>query len=76
MKRIRKEKDRSKTVFEPLVFKTNGPYRVEIKIESLEELRELKKQGKLVFVRMIGYPSRGQPQRNLVPWKEIEDFDW
>lgn len=76
MKRVRKEDDGSETVFEPLTFDHRGPYRAEIQVASLDELRALKRAGKLIALRMIGTPSGKTPQRNLVPWEEIEDFDW
>lgn len=76
MKRVRKEDDGGETVFEPLTFDKNGPYRAEIQIASLDELRELKRTGKLIALRMIGTPAGKMAQRNLVPWDEIEDFDW
>lgn len=76
MKRIRKEDDGTETVFEPLEFKEMGPYRAEIQVRSLDELRRLRRDGVLIAVRMIGEPAGKVVQRNLVPWKEIEDFDW
>ena len=78
MKRIRKNEDGSETVFEPVKFETMGPYRAEISVDSLDELRALKGSGKLIALRMIERDRTPgvQPQRNLAPWKEIEDFDW
>ena len=40
MKRIRKNGDGSETVFVPVEFDTMGPYRAEIAVASLDELRE------------------------------------
>ena len=76
MKRVRKEDDGTETVFAPLEFKEMGPYRAEIQVRSLDELRRLKRDGLLIAVRMIGEPAGKVVQRNLVPWQEIEDFDW
>ncbi|WP_373355738.1 hypothetical protein [Pseudoroseicyclus sp. CXY001] len=78
MKRIRKNEDGSETVFVPVKFDKMGPYRAEISIASLDELRDLKQSGKLIALRMIerDKTSGVQPQRNLAPWQEIEDFDW
>jgi len=75
MKRVRKEDDGSETVFKP--DPAAGPYRAEIVVSSLDELRAFKRDGRLLAVRMSGTPKgRTQPQYNLVPWKQIEDFDW
>ncbi len=78
MKRIRKNGDGSETVFVPVEFDTMGPYRAEITVASLDELRDLKRSGKLIALRMIERDRTPgvQPQRNLAPWREIEDFDW
>lgn len=76
MRRIRDEDDGSQTIFEPLTFEAMGPYRAEVQVASLEELRELKRLGKLIALRMVGTPRGKVTQRNLVPWEEIEDFDW
>lgn len=78
MKRIRKNGDGSETVFVPVEFDTMDPYRAEIAVASLDELRDLKRSGKLIALRMIerDRTPRVQPQRNLAPWREIEDFDW
>lgn len=76
MKRVRKEDDGSETVFVPLTFEQKGPYRAEIQVASLDELRALKRAGKLIALRMSGTPKGKVLQRNLVPWEEIEDFDW
>lgn len=78
MKRIRKNDDGSETVFVPVEFDTMGPYRAEIAVASLDELRDLKRSGKLIALRMIERDRTPgvQPQRNLAPWREIEDFDW
>ena len=64
------------TVFEELTYQSMGPYRAEIKVQSLDELRRLKKDGVLISVRMIGKPEGKVAQGTLVPWREIEDFDW
>ncbi|WP_172295245.1 hypothetical protein [Pseudoruegeria sp. HB172150] len=78
MKRIRENDDGSETVFVPVEFDTMGPYRAEIAVESLDELRDLKRSGKLIALRMIEQDRTPgvQPQRNLVPWREIQDFNW
>ena len=76
MKRIREEDDGTETVFAPLEFQEMGPYRAEIQVRSLDELRRLKRDGVLIAFRMIGEPEGKVVQRNLVPWQEIEDFDW
>ena len=76
MKRTRKEDDGTETVFQLLEFQENGPYRAEIQVRSLDELRRLKREGVLIAVRMIGEPAGKVVQRNLIPWQEIEDFDW
>ena len=76
MKRLRREDDVTETVFELLEFQENGPYRAEIQVRSLDDLRRLKREGVLIAVRMIGKPAGKVVQRNLVPWQEIEDFDW
>jgi len=76
MKRTRKEDDGTETVFELLEFQENGLYRAEVQVRSLDELHRLKREGVLIAVRMIGEPAGKVVQRNLVPWQEIEDFDW
>ena len=48
MKGIRKNDDGSETVFVPVEFDTMGPYRAEITVASLDELRDLKRSGKLI----------------------------
>ena len=74
MRRLRKEDDGSQTVFEPEF--SAGPYRAEIEVASADELRALRRDEKLVAVRMSGTPRGKARQYNLVHWKEIEDFDW
>lgn len=74
MKRVRKEDDGSLTEFKPGY--AGGPYRVEITVGSDSDLRALKKDEKLIAIRMNGTPLRGRRQYNLVPWQAIEDFDW
>tara|TARA_R100001039_G_C1846980_1_gene107165 strand:- start:646 stop:951 length:306 start_codon:yes stop_codon:yes gene_type:complete len=78
LKRIRKNPDGTETEFVPVEFDNMGPYRAEICVASFDELRELKKSGKLIALRMIEVDRTPgvQPQRNLAPWREIEDFDW
>jgi hypothetical protein len=78
LKRIRKNTDGTETEFVPVEFRNMGPYRAEICVASFDELRELKKSGKLIALRMIevDLTPGAQPQRNLAPWREIEDFDW
>lgn len=76
MRRVRKEDDGSETVFELLEFQEMGPYRAEVRVRSLDDLRRLKREGVLISVRMIGEPKDKTVQRNLVPWREIEEFDW
>lgn len=75
MRRIRKNPDGTETEFFPLEFKAMGPYRAEIQVASFDELRELKRSGKLIALRMIA-PDTNGPQRNLAPIDEIIDFDW
>ena len=76
MKRVRKENDGSETVFAPNTYDPKSSYRAEIQVSSLDELRDLKRAGKLIALRMVGTKTHGTPQSNLVPWEEIEDFDW
>lgn len=76
MKRVRKDDDGSETVFNELTYNEMGPYRAEIQVRSVEELRQLKRDGILIAVRMIGRPAGQAPQRSLIPWREIEEFDW
>jgi hypothetical protein len=78
MKRIRTRDDGSTAEFYLKEFDENGPIRAEIVVASVEELRGLKKANKLLAVRMEGPPNPGRTQNqvNLVPWREIEDFDW
>jgi hypothetical protein len=76
MKRNKKAEDGSETVFELLEYKKMGPYRAEIQVRSLEEMRQLKREGKLIAVRMIGTPAGKATQRSLAPHGEIYDFDW
>lgn len=73
MKRVRKDRDGSETVFLP---PTTDSYRLEIQVSSVDEIRDLKRAGKLIAVRMVGTTNGGRGQFNLVPWAQIEDFDW
>lgn len=78
MKRIRKNKDGTTTEFHLKMFDEMGPIRAEISVNDLAELRALKREGKLISVRMEAPPKQGRkrPQVNLAPWHEIEDIDW
>lgn len=78
MKRKRIRKDGTVAEFKLKRFKKKGPFRAEIIVNDVEELRALKKSGKLKSVRMEGPPNKGKHQKqvNLVPWEEIENFDW
>jgi hypothetical protein len=78
MKRFRVRDDGSTAEFHLKEFEENGPIRAEIVVASVDELRTLKKTNKLIAVRMEGPPNPGRTQNqvNLVPWREIEDFDW
>lgn len=78
MKRTRARDDGTVAEFTLKLFDNNGPIRVEIMVADAAELRELKRAQKLIAVRMEGPPNPGRTQNqfNLVPWGEIEDFDW
>lgn len=78
MKRKHTRKDGTEVEFVLKEFKKKGPIRAEIIVKDLDELRALKQAGKLKSVRMEGPPNKGRKknQVNLVPWEEIEDFDW
>lgn len=78
MKRRLTREDGTVATFVLKEFNDMGPIRAEIAVKDLQELRELKNAGKLKSVRMEGPPNPGrrQNQVNLVPWQEIEDFDW
>lgn len=78
MKRVRVRDDGSAAEFHLKEFDENGPIRAEITVANVEELRALKQANKLIAVRMEGPPNPGRTQNqvNLVPWREIEDFDW
>lgn len=78
MKRTRVRKDGTVAEFHLKEFDKNGPIRVEIIVTDEAELRSLKQSNKLIAVRMEGPPNPGRKQNqvNLVPWREIEDFDW
>jgi len=78
MKRVRVRDDGSIAEFHLKEFDENGPIRAEIVVTSVDELRILKKADKLLAVRMEGPPNPGRTQNqvNLVPWREIENFDW
>lgn len=78
MKRKHTRKDGTEVEFHLKTFKKKGPHRAEIFVDSLDDLRALHKAGKLKSVRMEGPPNKGRKQNqvNLVPWQEIEDFDW
>lgn len=76
MKRVRKEKDGSETTFRPSTYDPKNCYHAEIQVSSLDELRNLKRSGKLIALRMVGTVKGGRRQDNLVAWREIEDFDW
>lgn len=78
MKRVRVRGDGSTAEFHLKEFDENGPFRAEIVVASVDELRNLKKANKLLAVRMEGPPNPGRTQNqvNLVPWREIVDFDW
>lgn len=78
MKRKHTRKDGSEVEFVLKTYKKMGPIRAEIAVEDLDALRALHKAGKLKSVRMEGPPNKGKKQNqvNLVPWQEIEDFDW
>ena len=73
MKRIRKNSDGSETTFVEKPYGPKQSYHAEIEV-SLEELRILKREGKLIRVRMAQDTKSGRD--NLVPWQQIEDFDW
>jgi hypothetical protein len=76
MKRVRKNRDGSETVFSEIAYDDpKRPYHAEIQV-SLEELRDLKREGKLIALRMVGTTKAGKRQKNLVSWRDIEDFDW
>lgn len=74
VKRIRREGDGTETEFRPL--SADGPYRAEIEVSSADELRRLRRDGKLVAVRMHGTPAGKRTQYSLVPVAEIEGFTW
>lgn len=78
MKRVLERKDGTKALFRLKEFTENGPIRAEISVRDVEELRSLQNEGRLIAVRMEGPPNKGrtQPQVNLVPWRQIENFDW
>ena len=63
--------------FEPIVFGRGGEphYRVEVKVSSLQEVRNLHRDGKLVGVRMIGKPPGKVVQRSIIGPEEIIDFE-
>lgn len=76
MRRVRENDDGIPTVFEELTYDANGPYRAEISVASLQDLRELKRNGKLISVRMRGVKPGVADQRSLINADEITDFDW
>lgn len=78
MKRIRVRDDGSTAEFHLKNYDVNGPIRAEIVVADIDELKALKKSNKLIAIRMEGPPNPGRKQKqvNLVPWREIEDFDW
>lgn len=76
MKRVLKKRDGSEIVFLEKTFDPRNSYHAEIQVSSLEELRDLKRVGKLIALRMVGATKSGKQQCNLIPWRDIEDFDW
>ena len=74
MKRIRRHKDGSVTEYRPA--SDEGPYRVEIEVNSADDLRKLKRDGKIIAIRMVGTPKGKKPQYSLAPVDEVEDFTW
>lgn len=78
MKRLLKRSDGSVAIFHLKEFAKDGPFRAEIIIKDIAELKELRKRGKLISVRMEGPPNKGrkQPQINLVSHREIQDINW
>lgn len=73
LRRSRQEEDGSETLFREHSYGGRFPYRAEIQFETLEEIRELHRQGRVIGVRMSNEPAEGrQPQRNIVGVADIE----
>ena len=73
--RTRKNEDGTTTKFMQQEFKNLGPYRAEVVVRSMDELRALRQSGVLIGVRMISTVADGRaPQINLVPVSEIEGW--
>ncbi|GAB1362959.1 hypothetical protein MASR1M32_21950 [Rhodobacter sp.] len=73
MKRIRKLDDGTEVVYET---PDEGPFRVEIEVATLDDLRQLNREGKLRAIRMTGKPPGKVSQYTLCPPDEVVDFDW
>jgi hypothetical protein len=72
--RVRKEKDDTETDFREAHFDGKYPIRAEVAFQSLEELRQFKKDGRLIGVRLspvASTPGR-RPQVNMVGIKHIK----
>lgn len=67
LKRVRDEDDGSTTEFFEHIFDGRFPYRAEIQFETIDEIRALHAQGRVVGIRMSNIPEKGrQPQRNII----------
>lgn len=72
--RVRKEKDGTKTDFHEEHFGGKYPYRAEVAFRSLGELRQFKREGRLIGIRItptISTPGK-RPQVNMVGIKNIK----
>lgn len=72
--RVRKEKDGTKTDFHEAHFGGKHPYRAEVAFRSLGELRQFKREGRLIGIRItptISTPGK-RPQVNMVGIKNIK----
>ena len=71
--RIREEEDGSQTLFRLHNFGRPRPFRAEVTFESVDEMRDWNRRGRIIGIRMSDSPSDGrQPQRNIVGVGDIE----
>lgn len=72
--RTRTEKDGTETEFELAHYGGDLPFIAEVRISSIEELRQLKRENRLHSIRMQETaPEEGcRPQRNLVGVRHIK----
>ena len=73
LSRIRIEKDGSETLFHEAEHAGRYRYRAEIALDSIDDVRQFARDGRLVAVRMaqVGAEEGRRPQVNLVGRRQI-----